>query len=133
LFQFLEIAKGSKALCDRYNVPIIINDRIDIALAVNARGVHLGQSDMPVALAKQLLPSGTLIGVSCNNISQVKKAIEDGADYVGIGAVYGTQTKALTSPILGVRNVGPLLAALHDTRVKAVAIGGWINCWVYAY
>jgi len=123
LLQFLEIARQSKILCTKYKVPLIINDRIDIALAVQADGVHLGQSDMPVHLAKTLLPPGTLIGVSCNNIDHVRKAIQDGVDYIGIGAVWGTTTKELTDPVVGVRGVGPLLQALDGTSIKAVAIG----------
>ncbi|KAG0703249.1 Hydroxyethylthiazole kinase family-domain-containing protein [Suillus ampliporus] len=122
--EFLEIARDSKILCTKYKVPLIINDRIDIALAVQADGVHLGQTDMPVHVAKTLLPAGTVIGVSCNDIDHVKKAIEDEVDYVGIGAVWGTTTKKLTNPIIGVRGVGPLLQALDGTDIKAVAIGG---------
>lgn len=119
----MEIAQKSKTLCAKYKVPLIINDRIDIALAVQADGVHLGQTDMPVHIAKSLLPAGTVIGVSCNDTDHVKKAIEDEVDYIGIGAVWGTTTKTLTSPAIGVRGVGPLLQALDGTNIKAVAIG----------
>ncbi|KAK0213080.1 thiamine biosynthetic bifunctional enzyme Thi4 [Desarmillaria ectypa] len=122
--EFLSVATASKVLCDKYNVPLFINDRIDIALAVGARGVHLGQTDMPIDIARKLLPPETIIGVSCNTLEHVKQAVRSGADYVGIGAVYGTQTKKLTSPEVGVRGVGPLLEALDGTEIKAVAIGG---------
>ncbi|XP_006457334.1 hypothetical protein AGABI2DRAFT_229699, partial [Agaricus bisporus var. bisporus H97] len=122
--EFIQIAKASKALCDRYNVPILVNDRVDVALAINAHGVHLGQTDMTVAQAKILLPKGSIIGVSCNNIEHVKEAIKDGANYIGIGPVWDTKTKALTNPIIGVRGVGQMLEALDGTNVKAVAIGG---------
>lgn len=115
-------------MCREYGVPLIINDRIDIALAADADGVHLGQTDMPVHVARKLLPPGKIIGVSCNNVDHVKKAVEDGADYVGIGAIWATDTKQLTSPVLGVRAVGPLLAALDGTSVKAVAIGAIQSC-----
>lgn len=90
---------------------------------MNARGVHLGQTDMSVAQARRLLPQGTVIGVSCNNADHVRAAIKDGADYIGIGAVWGTQTKQLTSPLLGVRGVGALLELLDGTSIRAVAIG----------
>lgn len=123
ILQFLEIAKQSKTLCDRYSVPLLINDRIDIALAVQAQGVHLGQTDMPIKVARQLLPQGSVIGVSCNTVDDVKKAVLEGADYVGIGSVWATSTKRLTNPIIGVRGIGPLLAALDNTSIKAVAIG----------
>ncbi|KAG6918053.1 hypothetical protein DXG01_016709 [Tephrocybe rancida] len=122
--EFIEIATKSKEICDRYNVPLVINDRIDIAIAVKARGVHLGQSDMSVAQARKLLPEGTVIGVSCNNADHVRAAIKDSADSIGIGAVYGTQTKQLTFPLVGVRGVGALLEILDGTNIKAVAIGG---------
>ncbi|KAG6844618.1 hypothetical protein H0H87_005475 [Tephrocybe sp. NHM501043] len=121
--QFIEIAAKSKEICDRYNVPLVINDRVDVAVAINAHGVHLGQSDMPVAQARKLLPAGSVIGVSCNNADHVRAAIKDGVDSIGIGAVWGTQTKQLTSPIIGVRGVGALLELLDGTNIKAVAIG----------
>ncbi|KAI9463739.1 Hydroxyethylthiazole kinase family-domain-containing protein [Boletus coccyginus] len=122
--EFLQIASESKSLCKPYGVPLLINDRIDIALAVDADGVHLGQTDMPVHVARKLLPPGKILGVSCNNVDHVRKAVDDGVDYVGIGAVWATKTKQLTSPALGVRAVGPMLAALDGTSVKAVVIGG---------
>ena len=122
-FQFLEIARQSKALCDKYQVPLIINDRVDIALAVQANGVHLGQTDMPVHIARSLLPSNAIIGVSCNNLNHLKKAVEDRVDYIGVGAVWATNTKELTNPVIGVRGLGTLLSALDGTDVKAVAIG----------
>ncbi|KAG6837001.1 hypothetical protein H0H93_016461 [Arthromyces matolae] len=121
---FIEIASKSKEICDRYKVPIIINDRVDVAIAINARGVHLGQTDMSVAQARKLLPKGMVIGVSCNNAEHVRAAIKDGADSIGIGAVWGTQTKKLTSPIVGVRGVGSMLEILDGSDIKAVAIGG---------
>lgn len=122
--EFLEIARQSKALCDKYQAPLIINDRVDIALAVNADGVHLGQTDMPVHIARSLLPPNTVIGVSCNNLEHVQQAIRDCVDYIGIGPVWPTSTKKLTNPMIEVRGVGSLLAALDGTTVKAVAIGG---------
>jgi len=121
--QFLDIALKSKAICARYNVPLLINDRIDIALAIGADGVHVGQTDMPVDIARKLLPKNSVIGVSCNNVQELQKALEDGADYVGIGAVYATQTKDLNKPLVGVRGVGPMLRLLDGTSIKAVAIG----------
>ncbi|EEB91438.1 hypothetical protein MPER_10198, partial [Moniliophthora perniciosa FA553] len=72
---------------------------VDIALAINASGVHVGQSDMPIAIARKLLPKGAIIGASCNNLEEVKKALTDGADYIGIGAVWATTTKALDKPV----------------------------------
>lgn len=90
---------------------------------MHADGVHLGQTDMPVSTARGLLPKGSIIGVSCNDVDQVKAAIKDRVDYIGIGAVWGTKTKELTSPIVGVRGVGDMLNHLNGTKIKAVAIG----------
>ncbi|KIK67487.1 hypothetical protein GYMLUDRAFT_156732 [Collybiopsis luxurians FD-317 M1] len=122
--EFLDIALRSKALCDRYKVPLIVNDRVDIALAVQAAGVHVGQSDMSVSIARRLLPEHTIIGVSCNNVQEIDRAIQDGADYVGIGAVWTTTTKNLSKPVIGVRGVGEMLQRLDGTSIKSVAIGG---------
>jgi thiamine-phosphate diphosphorylase / hydroxyethylthiazole kinase len=123
LLQFLEIALRSQVICARHNIPLIINDRIDIALAMEADGVHLGQSDMPISIARNLLPQGTIIGVSCNHVEHVQKAVRQGADYIGIGAIWGTQTKDMTGKVIGVRNVGKLLEMLDGTTVKAIGIG----------
>jgi thiamine-phosphate diphosphorylase / hydroxyethylthiazole kinase len=104
-------------------VPLIINDRVDIASLVDAHGVHLGQTDMTVSSAKKMLADKCLIGVSCNTVEEVRQAVRDGADYIGIGPVFGTTTKRSTKPLVGVRGVGSLLEALDGTDVKAVVIG----------
>lgn len=78
---------------------------------------------MPVSIARNLLPKGSIIGVSCNTKEHAVAAVKDGADYVGVGAVWGTMTKVLTSPIIGVRGVGEILGCLNGCQVKAVAIG----------
>ncbi|PPQ78127.1 hypothetical protein CVT25_015652 [Psilocybe cyanescens] len=122
--EFVELAVKSKIICDKYNIPLLINDRVDVALAANVDGVHLGQSDMAVKRARELLPHGSIIGLSCNTVSHVKDAIKQKVDYIGIGAVWGTQTKKLTSPIIGVHGVGDMLAELEGTGIEAVAIGG---------
>jgi thiamine-phosphate diphosphorylase / hydroxyethylthiazole kinase len=121
--QFLRLAQQTLKLCSKYNVPLLINDRIDIALAVGAAGVHIGQSDMPIAVARRLLPAKSIIGVSCDTYAHAVQAVSDGADYVGIGAVYDTQTKRLTRSTFGPRGVGQILSALDWKPVKAVAIG----------
>jgi thiamine-phosphate diphosphorylase/hydroxyethylthiazole kinase len=93
-------------------------------LAVKADGVHIGQDDMPIEIARTILPKGAIIGVSCNNIDHARSAIASGADYLGIGAVYATNTKQLTQPIVTVRGVASILAVLKGSKVKTVAIGG---------
>ncbi|KIP06612.1 hypothetical protein PHLGIDRAFT_24498 [Phlebiopsis gigantea 11061_1 CR5-6] len=122
--EILAVARKSKELCRRYGVPLIIDDRVDVALAVGADGVHLGQTDMPVPVARALLPLGTIIGKTCNTPAHVRIAVEEGADYVGLGPVWGTLTKQVKSPVVGPRGIGELLHALDGTDVKAVAIAG---------
>lgn len=90
----IENAKRLKQLCHRYDALFIINDRIDLALAVDADGVHLGQDDVPIALARQLLGSQRIIGRSTHSPEEMHRAIEEGADYIGVGPVYETPTKA---------------------------------------
>lgn len=90
----LHNAKALKQLCHQYDALFIINDRVDLALAVDADGVHLGQQDVPVALARQLLGVHRIIGRSTHNPDDLHRAIQEGADYVGVGPVYETPTKA---------------------------------------
>ncbi|KAF4620648.1 hypothetical protein D9613_000236 [Agrocybe pediades] len=121
---FVDLAKKAKVICDKYNIPLLINDRVDVALAANVDGVHVGQTDMPIEDVRRLLPPGSIVGLSCNTVAHVKDAVRLKVDYIGIGAVWGTQTKKLTQPIIGVRGVGAMLAELEGTNIKAVAIGG---------
>ncbi|TFY73455.1 hypothetical protein EWM64_g10557, partial [Hericium alpestre] len=114
------------ALCRKHQVPVLINDRIDIALASNADGVHLGQEDMPIAVARKLLPSNAVIGKSCKSLEHVREAIKENVDYVGLGAVYTTNTKDVSAPgkVIGVKGLRPILAELEGAGMPAVAIGG---------
>lgn len=109
-----------KALCDSFNVPLIINDRLDIAMAVGAAGVHLGQDDLPCAAARRILGEDYLIGVSAHNPAEAKAALQSGADYLGCGAVFGTATKA------DVKKLGTDgLAAIRKAKgLPVVGIGG---------
>lgn len=93
---------------------------------MGADGVHLGQTDMPVNVARALLPKGTIIGKTCNTPDHVKKAISEGVDYVGIGPVWGTLTKKVSSPVVGPKGIGEMLETLDGSSVKAVAIGDFI-------
>lgn len=90
---FYNEALRVKYICDKYNVPLIINDRFDICLAVNADGVHIGQSDIPAHIARKLLGKGKILGVSATSLAEAIKAKDDGADYLGIGAMFATETK----------------------------------------
>lgn len=109
-----------KALCDSFNVPLIINDRLDIAMAVGAAGVHLGQDDLPCAAARKILGEDYLIGVSAHNPAEAKAALQNGADYLGCGAVFGTATKA------DVQKLGTdgLAAICREKGLPVVGIGG---------
>ena len=90
----LEMARQLCQLCQQYGAIFLINDRIDLALAVDADGVHLGQQDMPIAIARQLLGPQKIIGRSTTNPEEMQRAIQEGADYIGVGPVYETPTKA---------------------------------------
>ena len=109
-----------KALCDSFNVPLIINDRLDIAMAVGAAGVHLGQDDLPCAAARKILGEDYIIGVSAHNPAEAKAALQSGADYLGCGAVFGTATKA------DVKKLGTegLMAICREKGLPVVGIGG---------
>ncbi len=97
--ELYNLAGRVKRITDRYNVPLIINDRLDICLAVKASGVHLGQSDMPCREARKILGADSIIGVSAANPEEAAKAQADGADYLGVGAVFPTSTKTNTRPV----------------------------------
>lgn len=109
-----------KALCDSFNVPLIINDRLDIAMAVGAAGVHLGQDDLPCAAARRILGEDYIIGVSAHNPAEAAEALERGADYLGCGAVFGTATKE------DVKKLGTegLTAICREKGLPVVGIGG---------
>ncbi|GLT86282.1 hypothetical protein SLE2022_044280 [Rubroshorea leprosula] len=117
---FLESAKACLEICRAYGVPLLINDRIDIALACGADGVHVGQSDMPARFARTLLGPEKIIGVSCKTPAQAEQAWIDGADYIGCGGVYPTNTKAnnLTVGLDGLKTV------CQASKLPIVAIGG---------
>ena len=101
-------------------MPLIINDRIDIALAIDASGVHLGQSDIPCSIARKILPQGKIIGVSAHNLNEAEKALKDGADYLGCGAVFNTSTKkdVTTLSYEGLKEI------TDNINIPIVAIGG---------
>ena len=120
---FIEEAQVLKALLDTlaYKIPLIINDRLDIALAIGADGVHLGQTDMPIRDARRLVGSSMIIGISAESIADAIRAEAEGADYIGISPVFATPTKADTAPPLGLEGVRQIRAAVS---LPLVAIGG---------
>ncbi|GHP14531.1 thiamine-phosphate synthase 2 [Lentilactobacillus fungorum] len=94
--EIFELAQKVKAITDRYKIPLIIDDRLDIAQAVDAAGVHLGQSDLPVAVARQILGPKKIVGATAKTLKQAKAAEEMGADYLGTGAIFPTTTHVKT-------------------------------------
>ena len=118
--KFYEIALGVKKVTDRYQIPLIIDDRVDIALAVDAAGVHVGQSDIPAKVVRRLIGEEKILGVSASNLKEALKAKEDGADYLGIGAVFSTGTKANATSV----TKEELRAMKEAVNLPVVAIGG---------
>ena len=90
----LEFAKSCQSLCKKYNVPFLVNDDVELALAVGADGIHIGQEDMDFGQARALIGKEKLLGVSVHSLEEAEIAIEAGADYLGMGPVYGTRSKA---------------------------------------
>lgn len=118
--QFLQEARQIQQLCRRFGVPLIINDSIEVAVAVDADGVHLGQDDDNAAQARQLLGKDKIIGVSAHNVQEALQAVQDGADYLGSGAVFGsgTKTNVSTLPMQTLREI------CSAVPIPVVAIGG---------
>lgn len=94
--EYIELAEKVHAIARRYGVPLIIDDRVDVALAVDAEGVHVGASDMPVALARKLMGADKIVGATAKTAPWAREAYEQGADYLGVGAIYPTTTKVKT-------------------------------------
>lgn len=115
---FYERAKAVKQITDKYDIPLIINDRIDICMAVNADGVHIGNNELPVDIARQLLPN-KIIGVTAKTIERALQAQAQGADYLGVGALFPTQTKD-TKQI----SKEQLVQIVDAVNIPVVAIGG---------
>ncbi|MBU8878455.1 thiamine phosphate synthase [Bacillus sp. FJAT-29790] len=117
---FLKKAKSVKELLTRYDVPLIINDRVDVALAVNAAGVHVGQSDLPLSAVRIIVPDSMIVGISVSTVEEAKEAEENGADYIGVGAAFPTQSKSDAE----VLPKGMLETIANAVSIPAVAIGG---------
>ena len=117
---FLEEAKAIRALCKRYHVPFIVNDNVDIAIACNADGVHVGQEDMQAWDVRNRVGDAMIIGVSAHSVEEAQEAVRNGADYLGVGAMFSTSTKADVS-VLPVDTLKAICAAVE---IPVVAIGG---------
>ena len=117
---FYQLAIKVKKITDAYNIPLIINDRVDICLAVEASGVHIGDEELPVDVTRQLIGKNKLLGVSAKTVARGLEALNNGADYLGVGAIFPTQTKVKTT----VTSLQILDEIIQKTDLPVVAIGG---------
>lgn len=125
----ISTAKKLHERCKQHNIPLLINDRVDVALAIGCEGVHLGQDDMNIVEARRLLGDDKIIGATVSSIEEARIAVERGADYLGIGTLYSTQTKKNTKEIIGVNGIRKILSSLEQAGekskdIKTVCIGG---------
>lgn len=118
--EYLELAAVTHEITKRYGVPLIIDDRVDVALAIGAEGVHVGQTDMPVKMARALMGPDKIVGATTKTVPQALEAYEQGADYLGVGAIYPTTTKVVTI----LTSVDTLKEIVKSVPLRVNAIGG---------
>jgi len=118
--EYMQLASATHEITARYGIPLIIDDRVDVALAIGAEGVHVGQSDMPVCLARKLMGSDKIVGATTKTVPQALEAYEQGADYLGCGAIYPTTThvKTVITPVETLKDV------VKAVPIPVNAIGG---------
>jgi len=119
---FYEQAKAALAVAERSGVKLIINDRVDVALAIGAHGVHLGQDDLPPEAARELLGAAAIVGYSTHNVDQALEAVKLPIDYLAIGPIFPTTSKPDTFPVIGLKGLRAVRRAIGDFPL--VAIGG---------
>lgn len=119
--EFMNEALALQPLLKSRDIPLIINDRLDIALAIEADGVHLGQSDMPIGMARKIAGDSLIIGISAESVDDALRAEQEGADYIGISPVFSTPTKTDIAPPLGLEGVRQIRALVD---IPLVGIGG---------
>ena len=119
--QMIRVAEQMQDLCKRAGVAFIINDRVDVAIASHADGVHLGQDDFPIPLARRLLGEGVIIGGSAGNVEEARKCLLEGADYIGFGPVYPPTSKDDAGPAAGLDLLKKIVGAV---ALPIIAIGG---------
>ena len=118
--EYIKLAEKVHMLTEKYSVPLIIDDRVDVALAIEAEGVHVGQSDMPVCVARKLMGNDKIIGATAKTVLQAKEAFKQGADYLGVGAIYPTTTKVKTI----LTSTDTLKEICNEVTIPVNAIGG---------
>lgn len=119
--EMIEICREIKRLCEDSDVTFIVNDRVDVAIASEADGVHLGQEDFPIPLARKLLGETRIIGGSAVTLEEAKECLSEGADYIGFGPVYPTTSKDDAGPVTGIEL---LKEAVNAISIPIIAIGG---------
>jgi thiamine-phosphate pyrophosphorylase len=137
--EFYQMAVTIKRLTDSHHIPLIINDRVDIALAVDTAGVHIGQSDLPAGIVRQIIGKNKILGVSVSSVAEAVKAKKDGADYLGVGAMFATGTKtdadlvtmnelrdirsAVSLPIVVIGGINlTTMSSLANTGIDGIAV-----------
>lgn len=118
--EYLSLVLKAKEITDRFGVPLIVDDRVDVALAADAAGVHVGQEDIPASIVRKLLGEDKILGVTAKTMEQAKLAQVQGADYLGVGAIYPTTTKVKTV----ITEVSTLNDICNVIDIPIVAIGG---------
>ena len=119
--ELVATAQAMQSVCERHKVPLIVNDRADIALAVGATGAHFGQDDMPVSIGRRILPAKAVIGASARTEEKILEAITEGADYIGFGPIYGTSSKPDAETAKGLER---LRRMCDIAACPVIAIGG---------
>ncbi|MFJ7468738.1 thiamine phosphate synthase [Peribacillus frigoritolerans] len=117
---FYKKASALKQLLNELSIPLIINDRVDIALAVGADGIHIGQDDLPLPVVKKMVPEAMIVGVSVSTLEEALEAERNGADYIGVGSVFPTKTKQ-DATLMALEDLGGICRGVF---IPAVAIGG---------
>ncbi len=118
--EYYELAKKVKTITDMYQIPLIIDDRVDICLAVDASGVHIGADELPVEVVRNMIGKDKILGVTAKTVERALEAEQNGADYLGVGAIYPTTTKVITQPT----SIETLKAIAATVSIPIVAIGG---------
>ena len=123
---FIELAKKVKQVCNKYKAPFIINDNLEVALAIDSDGIHIGQDDLPASLVRQKIGPDKILGVSAHNLDEAIAAKKAGATYLGAGAMFSTTTKDNTTNL----SIEQLQAITKNVDIPVVAIGGinYDNC-----
>ncbi|QGP91416.1 Thiamine-phosphate synthase [Neomoorella glycerini] len=119
--ELVELGREIRQLTHAAGATFIVNDRLDVALAVEADGVHIGQEDLPARVARELLGPGKILGVSTGTVLEARQAVADGADYLGVGSIYATKSKEDAGEPIGLAGLKAIRAAV---TIPLVAIGG---------